>query len=98
MKRIAFTLAALLAAGCAKVEPVVTRFDGAPLDKKSPAWEQVKDECESKARVAGANMPYTHGRNGDLSYSIDKYNIESVALKGCLAERGYKIEWVKQGA
>lgn len=51
---------------------------------------------EAKAKVAAAQMPYTHGPYGGLSFAVEKAGIEKTALKGCLAEKGYNIEWVEK--
>lgn len=98
MRRAILLIATLSLGACAKFEPVVTRFDGAAPDMNSPAYRAAMVECDAKARVAASQLPYAHGHNGGITYEMEKINVAKAAARGCLAEKGYAIDWVKKDA
>lgn len=82
-------------AGCAPAKMAVfSRFDGAPL--APAAKEQAITECHAKAQVASAQVPSVgYGSVAELSRSIEQMSVKDNFVKGCLAEKGIKVEWVE---
>ena len=82
--------------GCASSQAQrleLSRFDGAPLVLASE--EQARTECAAKAQVARDGVPRLSGDTYGIGRSMEQAKVHKAAFKGCMAEKGIRLEWVQ---
>jgi hypothetical protein len=82
--------------GCASSQEQrveLSRFDGAPLVLATE--EQARTECAARAQVARDGVPRLSGDTYGIGRSVEQAKVQQAAFKGCMAEKGIRIEWVQ---
>jgi hypothetical protein len=82
--------------GCASSQAQrleLSRFDGAPLVLATE--EQARAECAARAHAARDGVPRLNGDTYGIGRSVEQSKVQQAAFKGCMAEKGIRIEWVQ---